>query len=121
MNGNCADIVRVSFEAGDLLRCIVVVYSKLEVVGAADEEVLARDEATGSHRDIGYFEALDDLLCLITPDVHMSGIQSSKDPGLGWVEVAAFHSLAASKQLSLDIELHFGSRCRCQGRYWCRC
>lgn len=57
-----ADIIRVSFEGGDLFRGIVVVDSNLEVVGSADNPVLPRNKSASSYRYIGEFEGLDNGL-----------------------------------------------------------
>lgn len=65
MNGNGADVVGVSLEGGDLLGRVVVVDSKLEIIGAANDPVLSRDEATGADGNIGELEGLDDLLGLV--------------------------------------------------------
>ena len=66
MNHNGADVIGVGFEGGDLLRGIVVVYSELEVIAAADNPVLARNEATRSYRDICKFECLYYCLYIIS-------------------------------------------------------
>ncbi len=67
-----ADVVRVRLEGGDLLRGVVVVYAQLEVVGSADDPVLARYKATRAHGDIGQLEGFDDRLGLVGPDVYMA-------------------------------------------------
>lgn len=59
VNSDRSNIVRVSFERCDLLRCIVVVDAELEIVGAADDPVLAGNESSRSHRDIGKFKSFD--------------------------------------------------------------
>lgn len=62
MYDNGADVVRVSFEGGDLFGGIVIVDSDLEIIGAADDPILAGDEAASSYGDIGELEGLDDCL-----------------------------------------------------------
>lgn len=44
----------------------------MKIIGAANDPILARDEAAGADRDVGEFEGLDDLLCLIRPDIDMA-------------------------------------------------
>lgn len=62
MYDNGANVVRMSFEGGDLLGSIVIVDSNLEVIRAADDPVLAGDKSTSSNGDIGELECLDDRL-----------------------------------------------------------
>ena len=47
----------------DLFGGIVVVDTELEVIRTADDPVLASNEATSSHRNIGEFEGFNDGLC----------------------------------------------------------
>lgn len=56
---NRSDIVWMSFKGGYLFGGIIVVNAKLEVIRTADDPVLARNETTGSDRDIGDFESFD--------------------------------------------------------------
>lgn len=62
MDGNGTNVVRVSFEGGDLLGGVIVIDAELEVVRAADNPVLARDESTGTDRNIGKLKCFDDGL-----------------------------------------------------------
>lgn len=62
MDDNGADVVRVGFELGDLFRGVVVVDSDLEIVGPADDPILASNEAAGSDGDISELEGFDDGL-----------------------------------------------------------
>lgn len=64
MDNNGADIVRMGFEGGDLLRGVVIVNSNLEIIGSADDPILPGDEATCPYGDIGKFERFDDRLGL---------------------------------------------------------
>lgn len=66
-----ANVVRMRLEAGDLLGGVVVVDTKLEVIGAANDPVLARNEATGADGDIGELESLDNCLRSLS-DVYQS-------------------------------------------------
>jgi hypothetical protein len=50
----------VGFERCDLLRRVVVVDAELEIIGAADDPVLACNESSRSYRDIGEFKSFDD-------------------------------------------------------------
>lgn len=54
------------FEGGNLLGGIVVVDAELEVIRTTDNPVLAGDETTGSHRDIGKLEGFNDGLVNLT-------------------------------------------------------
>jgi hypothetical protein len=91
VHGNCANVVWVCFERGDLFGRVVVVYAHLEVIGACsgtrstyglgsikgrrrtcNDPVLACDEATGADGDIGELECLDDRLRNVRPDVDVS-------------------------------------------------
>ena len=72
MDGDGADIVRVGFEGGDFFRSVVVVDAELEVVAAADEPVLAGDEAAGSDGDVGELEGFDYGLRFVGPDVDVA-------------------------------------------------
>ena len=72
MNDNGSDIVGMGLEGCDLFRGVVVVDTELEVVGAANNPVLARDKATGTDGKIGEFERLNSALGLVGPDVRVS-------------------------------------------------
>lgn len=48
------------FKGLDLLTSVPIDYSQLEVITAADYPILSLNEATGSDRDIGKLEGLDD-------------------------------------------------------------
>ena len=101
MNDDCANVIRVSLERCDLLRGVIVVYSQLEVIGAADNPVLARNETSSSNRDIGELECLDDCLRLEGPNVCVAAVKSGEDPWLCRMKVDALNSLGTSKQLTL--------------------
>ena len=62
MDDNGTDVIRVGFKRCDLLRGIVVVDSKLEVIGATDNPILACNEASCPYRDICKLEGLDNSL-----------------------------------------------------------
>lgn len=72
MHGNGAQVVGMRLELRNLLRGVVVVNSDLEIIGTANNPVLAGDEATASHRDVGQLKGLDDLLGFVGPDGHMA-------------------------------------------------
>lgn len=72
VNSNGSDVVRVGFEGGDFLRSVVIVDSHLEVIGTADNPVLASNKATGTNGDIGELEGLYDLLRLVRPNVDVA-------------------------------------------------
>ena len=62
MNDDGANVVGVGFELGDLLGGVVVVDSDLEIVGPADNPVLASNETASSYGDIGQLEGFDNSL-----------------------------------------------------------
>lgn len=57
-----SDIVGMSLKGGDFLRSVVIVHTDLEVIGTANDPVLAGNESAGAHRDIGEFKGLDNRL-----------------------------------------------------------
>lgn len=62
VNDDGANVVGVGFELGDLLGGVVVVDSDLEIVGPADNPVLASNETASSYGDIGKLEGFDNGL-----------------------------------------------------------
>jgi hypothetical protein len=66
-------------EGCDLLACVVVVDSQLEVIAAANNPVLARNEAACSYRNIGKFEGLDNRLRFVGPDVDVAAVEGGED------------------------------------------
>ena len=117
VNGDGSDVVGMRLEGGDLLGGVVVVDTHLEVIGATDNPVLPRDEATGADGNVGKLECLDDLLCFVRPDIDMTcpvstalpdpslhvhtAVQSRENPWLVRMEVDALDSLRASIELAL--------------------
>lgn len=92
----------------------------MEVVGSADDPVLAGDESTGADGDIGQLKGLDNLLRLVGPDVDVAcrgqlrrslavpwrqrgrtAVEGGEDPWFLGMEVNALDSLAASVELAL--------------------
>lgn len=65
MNDNGSDIVRMCFEGGGLLGCVVVVDSQLKVITSADDPVLSSNETTGADRYVCQLECLNDGLRLV--------------------------------------------------------
>lgn len=74
MNDDGANVVRVSFEGGNLLGSVVIVYSQLEVIRTANNPVLAGNEAARPYWDICKLKGLDYCLCLERPDVGMATV-----------------------------------------------
>lgn len=74
-----ANVVWMCLEGCDLLACVIVVDPHLEVIAAADNPVLAGDEAAGSYGDIGELEGLDDRLGLVGPYVDMAAVERCED------------------------------------------
>lgn len=62
MNNYGSDIVRMSFEGGDFLRGVVIVYADLEIIRTANDPVFAGDESASSHGNVGEFKSLDNSL-----------------------------------------------------------
>jgi hypothetical protein len=74
-----ANVIWVCLERCDLLARVVVVDPQLEVIAAAYNPVLARNEATCSYGNIGEFECLDDRLCFVRPYVYVAAIKGGED------------------------------------------
>ena len=74
-----ADIVGVCFEGGDFLAGVVVVDAELEVIAAADDPVLAGDEAAGADGDVGELEGFDDGLGFVGPDVDVAAVERGEN------------------------------------------
>lgn len=68
-------------EGCDLLGGVVVVDTKLEVIGAADNPVLPRNKSTGTNGDIGEFEGFDDRLIESRVSKSASQTQREQLPG----------------------------------------
>lgn len=82
MDGDSTNVVGMGLKRGNLLRGVVVVYSHLEVIGAANNPILSGDESTGTHGDICELKGLDDLLSFIGPDVNVAyPCQLRRPPG----------------------------------------
>ena len=62
VDDNRSNVVGMGLKGCDLFGGIVVVDTKLEVIRAANDPVLAGNEATSSHRNIGEFEGFNDSL-----------------------------------------------------------
>jgi hypothetical protein len=130
---NRSDVVGVRLEGGNLFARVVVVNADLavtqgsvrpppvgksdsciQIIRPADDPVLPGNEATGTDRDIGELESLDNLLGLVRPDVDMATVEGgcsrgcqrvrltsrricgrTENPWLGRVEVNAFDSLSS--------------------------
>lgn len=74
VNDNGANVIRMSFEGGDFLGGIVVIDSYLEIVGAADDPILASNKAPRTDRDICKLERLDNSLGLVRPYVNVAAV-----------------------------------------------
>ena len=59
MNCNRSNIIWMRLERGYLFGGIVVVDAKLEIIGTADDPILAGNEAPSSYGDIGEFKGFD--------------------------------------------------------------
>lgn len=62
VNSNRSNVVGMSLEGCDLFRGIVVVDTELKVIRTANNPILAGNETTGSHGDIGELEGLNNGL-----------------------------------------------------------
>jgi hypothetical protein len=92
----------MGLECRDFFVSVVIEDAELEVVGAGDEPVLARNEFAATNGDLGNLERLDDSACLVVINVHGAIIETSQEPWLGGMEVDAFDSLGPAEQLPLD-------------------
>ena len=79
MYGNCPNVIWMRLERCDLLACVVVVDSQLEVIATANNPVLARNEAACSYGNIGEFEGLNDRLGFVGPDVNVATVEGGED------------------------------------------
>jgi len=71
----------------------------LKVIAAADDPVLAGNEAAGSYRDIGELEGLDDGLRFVGPDVDVAAVEGGENPWLDGVEVNACENMSVAIRL----------------------
>lgn len=62
VNGNGTDVVWMCLKRDDFLGCVVVVDAEVEIIGAANDPVLARDEAPSAYRNICKLKGFDDCL-----------------------------------------------------------
>lgn len=53
-----------------------------QIITAADDPVLARNEAAGSHRNVCQLKGLDGGLCLVAPYVDVAAVEGGEDPWL---------------------------------------
>ena len=93
VNGQASDVVWVRLKSSDLFVGIVVEDAKLEVVGARDEPVLARNEADAANGDLRDLECLDQRAGVMVVDVDRAVVEAGEDPGLGGVEVDALDAV----------------------------
>ena len=96
-----SNIIRMGLESDDLLVRVVVEYAKLEVVGASDEPVLARDEAYTSDWYFSDLERLDESPCVVVVDVDRAVVETGEQPWLSGMKVDTFHAIRASEQFPL--------------------
>lgn len=101
MHGETSDIVGVGLKRRDFFVRVVIEDTELEVVGACDEPVLARNELATTHGDLGNLEGLYDGACLVVINVHGAVVEPRQQPWLSGVEVYALDSLGPVKQLPL--------------------
>ena len=81
---------------------IIVEDTKLEVVGARDEPILARNEADAADGDLRDLERLNQRAGVMVVDVDRAVVETGEDPGLGGMEVDAFYAVRASEELALQ-------------------
>ena len=102
MHGQTSNIVRMSFECGDLLVCVVVEDAKLEVVGPSNEPILARNEAHTANRNLSNFKSFDYCASLMVVDVDTAVVKTRNEPGLGWVKVDSLDTVRPLEELPLQ-------------------
>ena len=93
VNGKTSDIVGVCLKCRNLFMGVVVEDTKLEVVGAGDEPVLAGDEADATDGDLSDLKGLDHRASFMVVDVDRAVVKTSEDPRFGGVEVDAFYAI----------------------------
>ena len=93
MDGQASNVVRVRLKRGDLFVRVVVEDAELEVVGARDEPILARNEADAADGDLRDLERLDQRAGVMVVDVDRAVVEAGEDPGLGGVEVDALDAV----------------------------
>lgn len=76
----------------------------LHVIRPRHDPVLPRHEDGGPHRQLAHLEALDELLGLVVPDVHVAVVEGHQHPRLGGVQVAGLHPVRPRRQLPLDVK-----------------
>lgn len=72
MDDNRANVIGMGFERRNTFRCVVVIDSNLEVIGAADDPILAGNKTTGAYGNIGKLKGLDNLLRLVRPNLNVT-------------------------------------------------
>jgi len=78
MDGKTSDVIGVRLECGDLFMSVVVEDPKLEVVGASDEPIFARNEFYTAYGNLCDFERLDERTSLMVVDINGAVIKSSE-------------------------------------------
>ena len=74
----------------DLLGCVEVEGTQVEVVGAAHEPILSCDKLDAAYGDFGHFKGLDEGASLVVPDKDVAVVEASQKPWLGRVKVYGF-------------------------------
>jgi hypothetical protein len=92
----------VGLECRDFFVCVVIEDAELEIVGACDEPVLARNKFAAPNRNLGNLERLDNGACIMVIYVYGAVVEAGQEPWLGGVKVDAFDSLGPVEQLPLD-------------------
>lgn len=72
MDRNCTNVVGMGFETCDFLRGVVVIYPELEVIGAGNQPIFARNKSASPDRDVSEFEGLDNGAGFVRPNMDMA-------------------------------------------------
>lgn len=65
MDHNSPDIIWMRFKGGNLFGRVVIIHPDVEIIGTANDPILAGDESSGSNRNISEFESLYDCLFVL--------------------------------------------------------
>lgn len=87
MYSDASNVVGMCLESSDLLVCVVIEASELEVITASYEPILPRDEADASHWNLCHLKGLDQSTSLIIPDIDTSSVKTCQEPRFGRVKV----------------------------------
>jgi len=104
MNHYATYVVTVRFKHVQSLQSVVIEDPDGHVVRAGDNPVLPGYETSGSHGKIAHFEALDQSLALVVPNVDVAIVQGGQHPRFAGVEVTTLDPVRPGGQAPLDVQ-----------------